>query len=126
VYQKQEKVDCAYSCIVTRSYRYVERKLLMSTTRRRQLYMTNDGELIIPKNKVRVYDYIKNHPGSHLRKISKELDMATSDTQYWCNRLEKMALVRSRRLGLYRTYYPASTHTPCFKAVNPLAHLARF
>jgi DNA-binding MarR family transcriptional regulator len=70
--------------------------------------MSNDGELIIPKNKVRVYDYIKNHPGSHLRKISKELAMTTSDTQYWCNRLEKMALVRSRRLGLYKTYYPAS------------------
>jgi len=68
----------------------------------------NDGEPIIQKNKVRVYEYIKNHPGSHLRKISKELDMATSDTQYWCNRLERMALVRSRRLGLYRTYYPAS------------------
>jgi DNA-binding transcriptional ArsR family regulator len=68
----------------------------------------NDGELIIPKNKVRVYDYIKNHPGSHLRKISKELDMTTSDTQYWCKRLEKMALVRSRRLRLYKTYYPAS------------------
>ena len=67
-----------------------------------------NGELIIPKNKVRVYDYIKNHPGSHLRQISKELDMAPSDTQYWCNRLQKMALVRSRRLGLYRTYYPAS------------------
>jgi DNA-binding MarR family transcriptional regulator len=69
---------------------------------------SNVGELIIQKNKVRVYDYIKNYPGSHLRKITKELDMATSDTQYWCNRLEKMALVRSRRLGLYRTYYPAS------------------
>ena len=67
----------------------------------------NDGELIIP-NKVRVYDYIKNHPGSHLRKISKELDMTPSDTQYWCNRLESTALVRSRRLGLYKTYYPAS------------------
>jgi predicted transcriptional regulator len=70
--------------------------------------MTNDGELIIAKNKVRVYEYIKNHPGSHLRKISKELDMTPSDTQYWCNRLERMALVRSRRLGLYKAYYPAS------------------
>ena len=64
--------------------------------------------LVIPKNKVRVYNYIKNHPGSHLRKISKELDIAPSDTQYWCNRLENTALVRSRRLGLYKTYYPAS------------------
>ena len=34
--------------------------------------------------------------------------MTTSDTQYWCNRLEKMASVNSRRLGLYKTYYPAS------------------
>jgi len=68
----------------------------------------NDGGLIISKNKVRVYEYIKNHPGSHLRKISKELEIATSDTQYWCNRLESTGLVRSRRLGLYRTYYPAS------------------
>ena len=25
---------------------------------------SNDEELIIQKNKVRVYDYIKNHPGS--------------------------------------------------------------
>src|SRR5215467_8581596 len=70
--------------------------------------MSNDAEFITPKNKVRVFDYIKNHPGSHLRKISKELDITPSDTQYWCNRLERMALVRSRRLGLYRTYYPAS------------------
>ncbi len=69
---------------------------------------SNGGELIIPKNKEDVYDYIKNHPGSHLRRISRELDMTTSDTQYWCNRLEKWALVRSRRLGLYKTYYPAS------------------
>jgi predicted transcriptional regulator len=69
---------------------------------------SNDGDLIIPKNKVRVYDYIKNQPGSHLRKISKELNMTPSDAQYWCNRLEKTALVRSRRLGLYKTYYPAS------------------
>ena len=34
--------------------------------------------------------------------------MAPSDTQYWCNRLENTALVRARRLGLYKTYYPAS------------------
>ncbi|MGA9154625.1 MAG: hypothetical protein WBZ36_28925 [Candidatus Nitrosopolaris sp.] len=38
---------------------------------------SNVGELIIPKNKVRAYDYIKNHPGSHLRKMSKELHCLT-------------------------------------------------
>ena len=34
--------------------------------------------------------------------------MTASDAQYCCNRLENTALVRSRRLGLYKTYYPAS------------------
>ena len=71
-------------------------------------YLIHDLLRRLKKNKVRVYDYIKHHPGSHLRKISKELDITTSDTQYWCNRLEKVALVRSRSLGLYKTYYPAS------------------
>ena len=69
---------------------------------------TENGELIIPKNKQRVYDYVKNHPGSHLRKISKELNMAASDAQYLLNILEKAALVRLRRMGLYKTYCPAS------------------
>jgi len=56
-------------------------------------------------NRQRIYNYIKNNPGSHLRRISKVLSIALGDTQYHLNRLENLNLVRSRRVGLYKTYY---------------------
>lgn len=59
-------------------------------------------------NRQRIYNYIKNNPGSHLRRISKVLNIALGDTQYQLNRLENLNLVRSRRVGLYKTYYSAS------------------
>jgi len=59
-------------------------------------------------NKQRVYSYIKNNPGSHLRRISKELVIAIGDIQYQLKFLEGMGLIKSRRMGLYRTYYPVS------------------
>jgi predicted transcriptional regulator len=59
-------------------------------------------------NRQRIYNYIKNNPGSHLRRISQVLSIALGDTQYHLNRLEKLNLVRSRRVGLYKTYYGAS------------------
>ena len=59
-------------------------------------------------NRQRIYNYIKNNPGSHLRRISKVLSIALGDTQYQLNRLENLNLVRSRRVGLYKTYYGAS------------------
>ncbi len=33
-------------------------------------------------NRQRIYNYIKNNPGSHLRRISKVLNIALGDTQY--------------------------------------------
>ena len=45
---------------------------------------------ILPKhNKDRVYQYIANNPGCHLRKISKDLDLAMGDTRYQLKNLEK-------------------------------------
>ena len=59
-------------------------------------------------NKQRIYIYIKNNPGAHLRRISKELGIALGDIQYQLNQLEATNLIRSRRIGLYKTYYPIS------------------
>jgi len=59
-------------------------------------------------NRQHIYNYIKDNPGSHLRRISKVLSIALGDTQYHLDRLEKLNLVRSRRVGLYKTYYGAS------------------
>lgn len=59
-------------------------------------------------NKQRIYSYIKNNPGSHLRRISKELVIAIGDIQYQLKFLEGMGLIKSRRMGLYKTYYSVS------------------
>ena len=39
-------------------------------------------DLIISDNRGRIYDYIKDHPGTHLRKLSKNLALAIGDIQH--------------------------------------------
>jgi hypothetical protein len=68
----------------------------------------NHHQTKIPDNRSRIYEYIKNKPGSHLRKISKELIIAMGDTQYHLGILEKSGLVKSKRIGIYKVYYPVS------------------
>lgn len=61
-------------------------------------------------NKERIYQYIANNPGSHLRKISKDLGLAMGDTQHHLRTLEKTALIKSRRIGVFRRYYTVSIY----------------
>jgi predicted transcriptional regulator len=55
----------------------------------------------------RIYDCIKTHPGIHLRKIGRELGLATGDVQYHLYKLEKEGRVNSVRRGLYKSFYPS-------------------
>ena len=61
-------------------------------------------------NKERIYQYIANNPGCHLRKISKDLGLAMGDTQHHLKTLEKTALIKSRRIGVFRRYYTVSIY----------------
>jgi predicted transcriptional regulator len=61
-------------------------------------------------NKIRLYKYIQNYPGSHLRKIVKDVGLAMGDTQYHLDILEKSGQIKSRRIGLYRRYYPVAIY----------------
>jgi predicted transcriptional regulator len=54
-----------------------------------------------------VYEYIRTHPGAHVRGIAKELHLATGDLQYHIFWLEKHGFVKTRRSGFYRFVYPA-------------------
>ncbi len=62
----------------------------------------------IISNRGLVLKYIENNPGAHLRKISKELELAIGDTQYHLDILEKSGKIRSRKINFYRRYYSAS------------------
>jgi DNA-binding MarR family transcriptional regulator len=77
------------------------------------LYIDDDKqeeEQIVPTsdNKQRIYRYIKDNPGSHLRKISQKLLIAMGDIQYQLKFLEKSGLIKSRHIWLYKTYYTFS------------------
>lgn len=70
-------------------------------------YRNNSNSQIFT-NKDRIYQYIKNNPGTHLRKIKKELGLAMGDIQYNLNVLERLELIKYRRLGIYKHYYAKS------------------
>jgi len=56
-----------------------------------------DEQQIVPTsdNKQRIYSYIKDNPGSHLRRISQKLLIAMGDIQYQLKFLEKSGLIKS-------------------------------
>ena len=59
----------------------------------------------IEGNAKRVFQYILEHPGCHLRQILKELDISMGTTQYHTGLLEKKGRVTSNKHGLFRYYF---------------------
>jgi predicted transcriptional regulator len=56
----------------------------------------------------RVSEYIIAHPGTHARKIGKELGLTRGDLQYHLHVLERSGQIRTRRRGLYKFVFPAN------------------
>lgn len=55
--------------------------------------------------RVRILVFIKANPGTHLRKIKRELNLAMGVIQYHLYRLERERVIVSARHGLYKRYY---------------------
>ena len=53
-----------------------------------------------------VYEYIRRHPGTHVRGMAKGLRLATGDLQYHLNWLEKNGFVKTKKSEFYRFVYP--------------------
>ncbi len=56
-------------------------------------------------NRVRILEFIKANPGTHLRKIKRELNLAMGVIQYHLYKLERERSVVSARQGLYKRFY---------------------
>jgi predicted transcriptional regulator len=54
----------------------------------------------------RVFDFIYNNPGSHFRKIKKELNLSVGTIQYQVNKLEKDGKIVSIPHRFYKFYFP--------------------
>jgi predicted transcriptional regulator len=70
--------------------------------------MVMKENMVLFDNKTRIYEYIKRTPGTHLRKISKALEIALGDTQYHLNTLQKSGSIKSKRMGIYKVYFSVS------------------
>ena len=55
--------------------------------------------------RVRILEFIKANPGTHLRRIKRELNLAMGVIQYHLYRLERERNIVSVRHGLYKRYY---------------------
>jgi len=53
-----------------------------------------------------IYEYIRGHPGSHVRGMARALRLATGDMQYHLLWLEKNGFVKTKKSGFYRLVYP--------------------
>ena len=56
-------------------------------------------------NRVRILNFIKTNPGSHLRKIKQDLNLAMGVIQYHLYKLERERNIVSVRHGLYKRFY---------------------
>jgi len=62
-----------------------------------------------PESKrTRIFEFIRTHPGSHLREIKRELNLAMGVIQYHLYGLEREQEIISRRRGLHKRFY--TTH----------------
>lgn len=71
-----------------------------------------DGSKSDPKSqdtttREKILDYVRKHPGTHLRQVKRELGLAMGVLQYHLYSLEKGRLILSRRRGLYKRFYPS-------------------
>jgi DNA-binding MarR family transcriptional regulator len=53
-----------------------------------------------------IYEYIRGHPGCHVRGLAKELRLATGDLQYHLFWLESHGFVKTKKTGFYRFVFP--------------------
>lgn len=55
--------------------------------------------------RLRVLDHIRQNPGSHMRKLQRDLSMALGTLEYHLYQLERSGLLVIRQLGRYKCYY---------------------
>jgi DNA-binding MarR family transcriptional regulator len=53
-----------------------------------------------------IYEYVRGHPGAHIRGMARELRLGTGDLHYHLFWLEKHGFVKTRKSGFYRYVFP--------------------
>lgn len=67
--------------------------------------MDTDEKETPESRRSQIMEYIKKHPGTHLREIKRELGVSMGVIQYHLYTLEREKRIISRRRGLYKRFY---------------------
>ncbi|MDG6924215.1 MAG: helix-turn-helix domain-containing protein [Nitrososphaerota archaeon] len=54
-----------------------------------------------------IYEYIVDHPGTHVRELVRQLEIGMGDLQYNLDVLEKRGMITARRRGLRKFIFPS-------------------
>ena len=77
-------------------------------------------------NRKDIFDYISNNPGSHLRKIARDLDMCLSTLRYHLVHLEKNGSIVSQKQNNLKIYFISGKLNSEEKALTQLLQQKRF
>ncbi len=73
-----------------------------------------------------IYDYIERNPGTHLRRISRDLDIHLSTLRYHLDYLEEKELIVGREEKNLKVYFAAGKLSAASKKVAPYLRQKRF
>jgi len=78
--------------------------------RQAPLYRRRSADAIAAKSGLTrrgvIYEYIRGHPGTHVRGMANDLGLATGDVHYHLFWLEKHGFVKTKKTGFYRLVFP--------------------
>ena len=77
-------------------------------------------------NRKAVLEYISDNPGSHLRKIARDLDIRLSTLRYHLDYLEKKGSIGCQKQNNLKVYFASGKLKPLEKTLTPLLQQKRF
>ncbi|HHD15081.1 MAG TPA: winged helix-turn-helix transcriptional regulator [Euryarchaeota archaeon] len=69
-------------------------------------------ELLQNRNRQKIYDAIRRYPGMSFTDLRVMLDIKNGTLSHHLIKLEKEGLVRSKKIGIFRRFYPAGSAMP--------------
>lgn len=78
------------------------------------------------ENRRLIFEYISSHPGTHQRKISRDLDMYYSTLRYHLDYLEEKGLIVSQTEDNLKIYFPSGKLSAEEKKLTTLLQQKRF
>ncbi len=78
------------------------------------------------ENRQALYEFIQLNPGSHMRRISRELDMKMGTLRHHLRQLEKMRKIISRREKNLKIFFVAGKLDTEDRIISPLLQQKRF